>query len=328
MSVRSARQAARCLDAASYELVWVGITRAGEWFLCDGPEGDWEARAVQRAIVAPDRDVHGLLVEDRGAWEPLRLDLVLPLLHGKHGEDGAVQGLLQLAGVPYVGCDVPSSALCMDKALAYLVARAAGIATPRFQVVMSGEPAAPVPFPYPVFVKPARSGSSFGVTKVEMPEELERAVAEARRFDPKVLVEEAVAGAEVGCAVLGEGPDLVVGELDQVVLSHGFFRIHQEADPETGSENSTHRVPADLPDEARSLVIATAKTLYRAFGCQGLARVDMFLTRDGSVVLNEVNTMPGMTSYSRFPRMMAAAGLPLGQVLDRLIVAGLARGAR
>jgi D-alanine--(R)-lactate ligase len=123
----------------------------------------------------------------------------------------------------------------------------------------------------------------------------------------------------VGCAILGERFGLVAGEVDRVALSHGFFRIHQESDPESGSENSTFIVPADIPAAARSLVQETAKTIYRALGCKGLARVDTFLTDDGTVVLNEVNTLPGMTSYSRYPRMMAAAGLPLADVIDRLV---------
>ena len=134
-----------------------------------------------------------------------------------------------------------------------------------------------------------------------------------------MLIEEAVVGSEVGCAILGERFGLVAGEVDRVALSHGFFRIHQESDPESGSENSTFIVPADIPAEARSLVQETAKAIYRALGCTGLARVDTFLTDDGTVVLNEVNTLPGMTSYSRYPRMMAAAGLPLADVIDRLV---------
>jgi D-alanine--(R)-lactate ligase len=168
-------------------------------------------------------------------------------------------------------------------------------------------------------VKPARSGSSFGVTKVERKDELPGAVDTARRYDAKVVIEEAVAGSEVGCAIMGNGTDLVAGELDQISLSHGLFRIHQESDPERGSENSTVTVPAGIPAGSRLRVQETAKAIYGALGCRGLARVDMFLKDDGEVVLNEVNTLPGLTSYSRYPRMMAAAGLPLAEVIDRLV---------
>ena len=158
-------------------------------------------------------------------------------------------------------------------------------------------------------MKPARSGSSFGVTKVECADELDAAIAAAREYDGKVLIEQAIVGREVGCAVLGNGADLFVGEVDQITLRHGIFRIHQEAEPEQGSENAVVTVPANLPAEQRDEIRATAKTIYTALGCEGLARVDMFLQDDGRIVLNEVNTLPGFTSYSRYPRMMAAAGL-------------------
>jgi D-alanine--(R)-lactate ligase len=150
-----------------------------------------------------------------------------------------------------------------------------------------------------------------------------RAVEVAREYDAKVLIEEAVAGSEVGCAILGNDTELIAGEVDRVALSDGFFRIHQEEDPESGSENATFIVPADISAEARERVRETAKALYLALGCRGMARVDMFLEEDGTVVLNEVNTLPGMTSYSRYPRMMAAAGLPLSEVIDRLVSLGL-----
>jgi D-alanine--(R)-lactate ligase len=216
----------------------------------------------------------------------------------------------------------------MDKSLTYMVARAAGIATPNFWTVTATETVDPDQLTYPVFVKPARSGSSFGVSKVSRKEELLSAVGTATQYDCKVLIEEAVVGSEVGCAILGNGLDLLAGEVDQIALSHGFFRIHQETEPESGSDNSTVTVPADISAAARSLVQETAKTVYRALGCRGLSRVDMFLKTDGHVVLNEVNTLPGMTSYSRYPRMMAAAGLPLGEVIDRMVSLALARNGR
>ncbi|SMC79088.1 D-alanine--D-alanine ligase family protein [Lentzea albidocapillata] len=305
VSVKSAGEVARSLDLAKYDPFWIKITRSGDWKLCAGPDAE-DGRPV---VLSPD----GLLVLGDGRFEALGLDVVFPVLHGRLGEDGAVQGLLEVTGIPYIGCDVQSSALCMDKSLTYVVARSAGVATPTF---WTGTPDSPA---YPVFVKPARSGSSFGVTKVSTEDELQVALEVARQYDSKVVIEEAVTGSEIGCSILGAGDDLVVGELDRVALTHGFFRIHQESTPETGSENSTFIVPADIPAESRALVQETAKVVYRALGCSGLARVDMFLTPDGKVVLNEVNTMPGLTSYSRYPRMMAAAGLSLGDVIDRLV---------
>jgi D-alanine--(R)-lactate ligase len=158
------------------------------------------------------------------------------------------------------------------------------------------------------------------------PGEFADAVATARRYDSTVLVEQAVDGVEVGCAILQDHSNLVLGAVDRIALTHGFFRIHQEDSPETGSENSLVIVPADIGEDSRQRVQSTAIAIYRAMGCRDLARVDMFLTHSGRVVLGEVNTMPGMTSYSRFPRMMAAAGLPMGEVLDRLIATALDRG--
>jgi D-alanine--(R)-lactate ligase len=324
VSVKSAREVANNLDAERYEPVWIGISTSGAWKLCDGPDADLDDDGCRPAVLSPDRNVRGLLVLDDGKYETVPLDVVFPVLHGKRGEDGATQGLLELSGIPYVGCDIQSSALCMDKSLAYIVAGGAGIATPNYRTVTADEGIDSDRLTYPVFVKPARSGSSFGVSKVSRREELLSAVETARQYDSKVLIEEAVVGGEVGCAILGNGADLIAGEVDRISLSHGFFRIHQENAPETGSENSVAIVPADISAEARSLVQETAKAVYRALGCRGLSRVDLFLTEDGSVVLNEVNTLPGLTSYSRYPRMMAAAGLPLAEVIDRVVSLALA----
>jgi D-alanine--(R)-lactate ligase len=319
VSVKSAREVARNLDREKYEPYFIGITKSGAWRLCDDPEGDWENGGSRPVVLSPDRGVHGLLVLDEGKYETISLDVVFPVLHGRLGEDGAIQGLMELSGIPYVGCDVQSSALSMDKSLAYVVVRDAGISTPDFWTVAADEDVDSERFEYPVFVKPARSGSSFGVTKVHSKDELPSALEAARQYDSKVLIEAAVVGSEVGCAVLGNGADLFAGEVDQIALSHGFFRIHQEVAPESGSENSTMLVPAAIPAQSRLLVQDCAKAVYRALGCRGLARVDLFLKEDGEVVLNEVNTLPGLTSYSRYPRMMAAAGLPLAEVIDRLV---------
>lgn len=319
VSIKSAHEVAKNLDLEKYEPYYIGITKNGDWKLCHLPEANWENGSCRPVILSPDRSVQGLLILEQGHYQTIPLDLVFPVLHGKFGEDGAMQGLLELSGIPYVGCDIPSSALCMDKSLAYIVAGKAGIATPNFWTITANEDIDADRFAYPVYVKPARSGSSFGVTKVSRQEELLSAVEVARQYDSKVLIEEAVVGTEVGCAIFGNDLDLTAGEVDQIRLSHGFFKIHQENEPEKGSENSTIIVPADISAEARLRVQETAKAIYRALGCRGLARVDMFLKEDGEVILNEVNTLPGMTSYSRFPKMMAAAGLTIAEVIDRLV---------
>lgn len=247
VSVKSAREMARNLDLEKYEPFFVGITKSGAWKLCDGPDAEWENGDCHPVVLSPDSDVHGLLVLEPEGIRTIRLDVVLPVLHGRLGEGGAMQGLLELSGIPYIGCDVPSAALCMDKSLAYIVARSAGIATPNFWTVTADETVDPAQLTYPVFVKPARSGSSFGVTKVLRAEELPSAVETARQYDSKVLIEEAVHGQEIGCAILGNDADLVVGEVDRIALSHGFFRIHQEDSPRPAPRTPSRSFPPTSP---------------------------------------------------------------------------------
>lgn len=323
VSIKSAQEIAASIDTQKYEPVYIGITRSGRWFKCGRPCPEWEQGCCIPAVISPDKSVHGLLLLEGETYRTLPIDAVFPVLHGKQGEDGSIQGLLELSGIPYVGCDIPGSALCMDKSLAYMAVKHAGIRVPEFRI-LHGSPASVEGLPpYPVFVKPARSGSSFGVSKVENESGLHEAIEAARRFDDKILIEEAICGIETGCAVLEKDGTLIVGEVDQITLSHGIFRIHQEKDPENGSENASFTVPAHIPPEKQQEVKETAKAVYRALGCKGLARVDLFLQKDGSIVLNEVNTLPGFTSYSRYPRMMKAAGISVCDVTDCLIASAL-----
>ena len=324
VSVKSAKELSRNLDTEKYDPIYVFIGQDGLWRLTDSPE----EKPMEGLLVtlSTDRNSKGLIVLRDGRYEMLPVDVAFPMLHGKYGEDGVVQGILEMSGIPYVGCGITASALCMDKALTYLAAAAVGVRVPRYIVLNRNEGITTGNLKYPLFVKPARSGSSFGVSKVCEAASLPSAVHAALAYDEKVLLEEAVIGREVGCAVMGYENNLSTGALDQIELSGGFFRIHQEASPEQGSENATFRVPAPIPEAVRALVVETAKTVYRVLGCRGLARVDLFLTQGGQVVLNEVNTMPGFTSYSRYPRMMAGAGFPLSEVIDRLISLALEEG--
>ncbi len=320
VSVKSAQEIARHLNTDKYDPVYIGISPNGDWMMCNNPHTGWEDDNCCPAVISPDKKTHGLILLHGLNYKILPIDVVFPVIHGKTGEDGAIQGLLELSGIPYVGCGIQSSAACMDKSLAYIIAKDAGIATPEFQVMSESDGIIPKPSTYPVFVKPARSGSSYGVTKVNQEQELIPAVKTAMQFDSKVLIEQAVIGIETGCAVLGNGPDILTSEVDSLHLSHGFFRIHQENSPETGSENTIITVPANLPLETSRQLQETAKSIYRALGCKGLARVDMFLQDNGHILLNEVNTLPGFTSYSRYPRMMAASGIMLSDVIDRLVM--------
>lgn len=325
VSLQSAHAVLTHLDPAKYEPVPVGITRDGRWFWYSGGydallDDTWHTRHCVPAVLSPNRDFHGLLLLESAGLSSLRLDAAFPVLHGKNGEDGTLQGLLELAGIPLVGCGVLSSALCMDKDLAHRVAAAAGVPTPSWTVFQAGEDFSllrrrAAGLSLPLFVKPARAGSSFGVTRVSALSELFAAVSAALEFDNKVVIEEEVPGFEVGCAVLGRGRELFAGRPDEIELRGGFFDFTEKYNLIT----SKIHTPARVSPETERAIQDLAKRVYRALECAGLARVDLFLTPDGRLIFNEVNTIPGFTGHSRYPAMMAAAGLPFPRLLDRLV---------
>ena len=326
VSLQSAHGVLTHLDLERYDPVPVGITREGRWFLYRGPydalpDGSWEKQAhfLTPAVLSPDRETHGLLLLSPAGPSGLCLDAAFPVLHGRYGEDGTVQGLLELAWIPVVGCGTLPSALCMDKDMAHRLAAAAGVAVPRFALFRAGEDFARLPdraagLEYPLFVKPARAGSSFGISRVTDPAELEKAVSAALEHDGKVILEQAVPSFEVGCAVLGR-EELTVGLVDEIELSGGFFDYTEKYHLITSSIH----VPARISPEKAAEIQAAARTVYRALGCDSFARVDLFLTPEGQVVFNEVNTIPGFTAHSRYPAMMAGIGLDFPALLDRLI---------
>ena len=247
------------------------------------------------------------------------MDYALPILHGKNGEDGTVQGLLELAGIPVVGCGTLASALCMDKDRAHKLASLAGVAVPASLVLKLGEdPQAAVDFArqtgYPLFVKPVKAGSSYGISQIHQEEELLPALDLAFQYDNQVILEETIPGFEVGCAVIGTR-ELLVGEIDEIELSGGFFDFTEKYTLKT----SAIHVPARVDPQTAQAVKQTAKVLYRALGCAGFARVDLFLTPQGKIVFNEINTIPGFTEHSRFPGMMKAAGMTFPEILDTIL---------
>ena len=314
------------LDRQRYELLTIGITKEGRWLYTEADsaqmaDGSWEELPGNMpCVLSPDRADHGLILfTPAGQVEKVHVDVVIPVLHGLWGEDGTVQGLLELAGIPVVGCGVLASALCMDKDAAHRLVRAAGVAVPPSALFRTGEgldtlPERTASLTYPLFVKPARAGSSFGITKVEEPGVLAEAVTAALAHDSKVVIEEAVPGFEVGCAVLGNEV-LTVGHVDEIELSGGFFNYTEKY----GLITSSIHMPARISQEKETEIQATAQLIYRALECSGFARVDLFLTPDGRIVFNEVNTIPGFTAHSRYPNMMRSIGLEFGPLLDRLI---------
>lgn len=325
VSLQSAYSVFTHLNPQKYDVIPLGITRDGRWFWYTGSydailDDTWHTCRCVPAIISPDRDFHGLLILDAAGPSSLRLDAAFPVLHGKNGEDGTVQGLLELAGIPIVGCGVLASALCMDKELAHQVAAAAGVPVPPSVVFRAGEDVSRLRertagLSRPLFVKPARAGSSFGITRVTEPSGLIAAVSAALEYDDKVVIEEGIPGYEVGCAVLGRGSSPFTGRPDEIELQGRYFDFTEKYNLLTARIHTPARVS---PDQEREIQ-AMARRVYLALDCAGLARVDLFLTPDGRLIFNEVNTIPGFTGHSRYPSMMEAAGLPLPLLLDRLV---------
>lgn len=322
VSLQSAYSVLENLNKGKYDIIPVGITRQGDWYRYNGdisniPADRWwqDQKNLVRVVVSTSRSVKGLIEMRNVGISVVHLDLAFPVLHGKNGEDGTVQGLLELAGIPVIGCGTLASALCMDKDRAHKLVQAAGVKVPKSVTICDGADCdVAKDLQYPLFVKPVRAGSSFGITKVFREEELQRAVDLAFQHDDTVIIEENVEGFEVGCAVMGIG-ELTVGRVDEIELSQGFFDYTEKYTLKT----SQIHMPARISEDMEQRIQETAKKIYRVLGCSGFARVDMFLRPDGEIVFNEVNTIPGFTSHSRYPNMMKGIGLSFPEMLDRLI---------
>ena len=317
ISVASARGVLAALDPERYETTLIEIGRDGRWAIAR--ERASLSRAEEEAVV----ETLPVVADQPPAARALEsVDVVLPVLHGPFGEDGTVQGLLELAGVPYVGAGVAASALCMDKDLCKAVLRDRGIPVARNVTLREGDAIAH-PFSYPVFVKPARLGSSVGISKVHDKRELGAAVALARRHDDKVLIEEFVTGVEVECSVLGNRDPIasVVGE----IVAHNEWYDYSAKYDEGGMELV---IPARIPAEATERVQKLAVEAFVATECEGMARIDFFVRPNGAVVVNELNTIPGFTATSVYAALFEASGLPYAELLDRLIELALERHER
>ena len=323
VSLQSAHAVLTHLDQDRYIPVMVGITPDGRWLYYTGPVAQiaadqWQGKGCVPCTLSLNRGACQLLLLD-GCATQIPFDAAFPILHGKNGEDGTLQGLLELAQVPIIGCGALSSALCMDKDRAHKLVSLAGIPVPRGAVfhrgVTDGEISqAAYSLGLPLFVKPVRAGSSFGISRVTARSQLRQAVRAAFAYDSEIMLEEAVPGFEVGCAVLGT-EDLTVGAVDEIELSAGFFDFHEKYTLQTSAIHCPARITPAQADAIRQ----AAKTVYRALDCKGFARVDFFLTPDGAVVFNEVNTIPGFTAHSRYPNMMKAIGLDFSALITRII---------
>ena len=330
VSLRSAESVLNNIDQDKYNVFPVGITRDGDWILYGGkdysllPTGEWERHPKnRRAAISPVRG-QGLLSFEGDCVVRERIDVVFPVLHGENGEDGAMQGLLKMAGIPYVGPHVAASAVAMDKTLTKLVVDHAGVAQAAWHLVrregLSNHMETILDvleekFSYPMFVKPAGTGSSVGVSKATNREALDKALLDAAKFDKKILVEEFIHGREIEVAVMGNDNPVasICGEIDSGADFYDY-------DAKYVTDTSRPYIPARIPEDVQEVVREAAIKVYTAVGCQGMSRVDFFATfEDNRVVFNEINTIPGFTSISMYPKLFGASGIPYRQLIDLLL---------
>ncbi len=330
VSLRSAESVLNNIDKEKYNVFPVGITKEGDWILYGGtdysllPTGEWKRFPKnRRATISPVRG-QGLLTFEGDCVVRERIDVVFPVLHGENGEDGAMQGLLQMAGIPYVGPHVAASAVSMDKTLTKLVVDHAGVPQAAWQLVRRNEldnhmentlDLLELRFRYPMFVKPAGTGSSVGVSKAADRDGLRDALLAAAVYDKKILVEEFIHGREIEVAVMGNDNPVasICGEIDSGADFYDY-------DAKYVTDTSTAYIPARIPEDVQEIVREAAVKVYSAIGCQGLSRVDFFVTFDENrVVFNEINTLPGFTSISMYPKLFDASGIPYSQTIDELL---------
>ncbi len=336
ISCISAKNVISNVDYNKYNVVLIGITREGRWFVYNDdinllPDGKWiYSKKLVPAFISPDASVHGIVCS---TGEIIKLDVAFPVLHGKNGEDGTIQGLFQLAQIPFVGCDATSSGVCMDKAITNAVADTYSIPQAKWCSISSydygrdGEKLlddAVAKLGFPVFIKPANAGSSVGVSKAKNKDELKCAMEIAFKEDKKAILEEFIDGHEVECAVLGNN-DVITGEVGEIVAAAEFY----DYDAKYNNPQSMLHIPAALSEAKREEVKAQALKAYKVLGCEGMARVDFFVTNnDERVLFNEINTIPGQTSISMYQKLFEAVGISYREVIDRLIGLALERGGK
>ncbi|MFB9948386.1 D-alanine--D-alanine ligase family protein [Rhizobium puerariae] len=334
VSVMSATNVMRALDPQKYDALPIFVTREGRWLVSNFSDGELDrpAAGVEICLVPGGRGRVLTIGPDGKAAEGSRIDILFPVLHGLHGEDGTVQGLCEVARVPLAGCGILGSAAALDKDIAKQLLKAAGLPVARSVTIHQDAPPAldtlETQLGLPLFIKPARQGSSVGVGKVSGSQEFAPALAEAFRHDRKLLAEEFVAGREIECSVLEDtGGGLFVSRPGEIAPaeSHGFYSYNAKYIDENGA---ALKVPAELPAEVEAGIRGMAARAFRALGCDGMARVDFFLMDDMRFVVNEVNTIPGFTDISMYSKAMAASGISYSETIDRLVEHGLARAAR
>ena len=333
VSVLSATNVMRALEPARYDAVPVFVTREGRWLLASFEDGTLAKPSTGTEIsLIPGGQGRMIAIPANGALYEMQIDILFPVLHGLHGEDGAVQGLAEVARVPLAGCGILGSAVALDKDIAKRLLKEAGLPVARSVTIQQG--AAPAfaelqsALGLPLFIKPARQGSSVGVSKVSAELDYDAALAEGFRHDRKLLAEEFIRGREIECSVLEDTEGgLFVSRPGEIVPaeSHGFYSYDAKYIDEEGA---ALKVPAELPQEVEGEIRAMAARAFRAVGCDSMARVDFFVTPDMRFLINELNTIPGFTDISMYSKAMAASGVSYSEIIDRLVAHGLARARR
>ena len=329
VSLNSTYSVINAIDRKKYDVILIGITNQGRWYRYSGSPEDilsdnWhkDGQMLSEAYISPNRG-GGLVVFEDGMPVSIAVDVVFPVLHGRYGEDGTIQGLCELSGLPVVGSGSASSALCMDKDRAHKLIAFAGITVPKsicFEYVPTDDELldAVGELTLPVFVKPVKAGSSIGTVKLFNSTDIPAAVKDAFSYDNAVIIEESINGKEVGCSVIGNR-ELRTGRVNEIEVSHGFFDYKEKYTLET----SKIHTPARINAESERRIQETGKLIYKILGCRGYARIDLFLTNEGDIVFSEANTIPGFTPHSQLPKMMKAAGMDYPELVDVLIELGM-----
>ncbi len=343
VSIESAKNVIQALDKKYYDVLVIFVTKSGAWFLLDAHDTILNNDPMQpllepilgKRIAFQFGSTHPVVVGTHQT--PLPIDVIFPVLHGTRGEDGTLQGLLEMANIPYVGPGVLGSAVCMDKDISKRLLQQANIPVAK-SITLCRENSATLnveeiitKIGLPLFVKPANTGSSIGISKVKNREDLRQAIAFAQQYDHKVLLEEYIAGREIECAVLGNqsaSGDIknIAASLPGEIIPHAEFYSYEAK--YLDEKGATLKTPAELPSEIIEKIQTTARKAFNLLGCDGMARVDFFLTKEGEIFLNEANTLPGFTQISQYPKMWQVSGLPYPDLLHRLIELALARFER
>lgn len=329
VSLSSAAAIIKNVPEELFDVTLVGITQEGQWFLYEANadkinDDTWHKEKLSPVLLNMGSNFKGLvkLNLENNTFEKIEIDCIFPVLHGRNGEDGTIQGLCQMTGIPFVGCDMTSSAVGMDKEFTHIICENAGIKTAPYVAAVNSNKLnikklydeTLEKLGLPMFIKPANSGSSIGISKVRNYEEFEKGIMEAFHHDNKVVVESMIEGFEIGCAVVGND-ELTIGEVDEIDTKNDFFDYVEKY----SQHNSKIYCPARISDELKNEAKLIAEKTYRALGCKGLSRVDMFVTPENKIYLNEINTIPGLTDLSRYPSMLRKIGMEYKDLIVKLV---------